>query len=169
MREVKSRLYTLHCNLWLFPVITKLWDFPDYVIVDTALDGSCFFHALSHQLRFHNYTETQQSVESMRAEVVNFINVGSNLKAEIAMRVTEQSIDQYLQSMLLTKTWADYNIIAAAALFYDVTIHIITPGYPVPTVICSSPERNVFLGYVSLDEDEEPSHYVSLIRKNAGK
>ena len=104
----------------------------------------------------------------MRANIVNFINGDSKLKAEIAERLTAQNIDQYLLSMLRTKTWPDHNIITAAALFYDVTIYIFTSGNSVPTVIGSSRTSKVFIGLVRLDEDEESNHYVSLIRKNPG-
>lgn len=65
--------------------------------------------------------------------------------------------------MLNQKTWADDNVIYAAAKLYDLNIKIWQVNRNEPlTIGSSSTGRNVHIGYVSCVKDEEPSHYVSL-------
>ena len=140
------------------------WEFPGFRVHDTVPDGSCFFSALGHQLLMHSYFDAHKDVKTMRSEILNFIQSKPHLKADICERMTDQNVEQYLLSILSPRTWADHNIITAAAFLYNVKIVIFKYGDAVPTEIGpASSVQKVFLGYVSYNFGEHPTHYVSFI------
>ena len=133
---------------------------------NTNSDGSCFFEALFHQMQYHKFCDEKQLMMTMRSEIIQFIKSEDELYEHITSRLVDMNIETYLMSMLNPKTWADENIMYAAALLYNVKITILRPK-GVSTAIGSS-DRDVHLGYVSLGSEEHPNHYVSLVKTCAG-
>lgn len=142
-----------------------LANFPSYFSVhDVPKDGSCLFAAIAQQLVSKNYTRKEVTAADVRRELIEYIRSSDELKARITDRLVNQTLDNYLLSMSSVKAWGDENMLYAAALYYDVTIHIWRSGVEVPTVIGSSTENyTVDLGYVSSLTGEQPTHYVSLL------
>ena len=87
---------------------------------NTNSDGSCFFEALFHQMQYHKFCDEKQLMMTMRSEIIQFIKSEDELYEHITSRLVDMNIETYLMSMLNPKTWADENIMYAAALLYNV-------------------------------------------------
>jgi len=138
--------------------------FPGFRVQNVPYDGQCAFSSISHQLSLKRYVTGDVSGDDVRRAVVHFLATNEDLKLRISKRLTEQTIDDYITGMALTKTWADENILYAASLFYDVEIHILRDDDSPPThIVSSTTHRSILLGYVRCADGLSPMHYVSLV------
>lgn len=129
-------------------------------------DGECAPAAIAHQLVTLHFASAPLSGSDVRKQCVEHIQNDYKIKATVAERLSEQTIDDYVQEMAMRSTWADDNFLYAASVLYDVDIIIIRDDGSAPVCIGSAiSSRSIKLGYVSCADGEMQTHYVSLVEK----
>jgi hypothetical protein len=77
-----------------------------------------------------------------------------------------RNIDQYITEMSKSSTWIDDLALHAASVLYDCVICILredSEDAPPVRIGSSTCNQSIFIGYVSCQPREQPSHYVSLL------
>jgi hypothetical protein len=114
----------------------------------------------------HNYVApyTEISGYFVRQNIVSFIRSNTQVKSTIAERLSGVTVDEYLQNMENSTTWADENVFYAASELYNLQIRIWTCDRE-QNIVFGSPVagRSIDLGFVTHVIGVAPNHYVSLI------
>lgn len=139
---------------------------PEHDVHNMPYDGQCGFSAIGHQMCANHYVSTDLPGSVVRKDLVNFISSSETLKSDIANRLVGETIDEYLISMAKAKTWIDENMLHVASKFYNIEVRITRRDRSDPVIIGSSTSGRVInLGYISCAPGEQPTHYVSLVRR----
>ena len=108
------------------PLQAESWKFPGYTVHNVPYDGQCAYTALGHQLQLKNHISKEASPgDAVRRDVVSFLQSNQQLQSVIAERLVGISMDDYINEMAKSSTWADENVMLAASLLYDVEICIL--------------------------------------------
>ena len=130
----------------------------DRTALDVGGDGDCFFRAVSHQL----YGNPNNHFYVRRVGIQYLVH---NSEQFIESN-TEQSWQNYLQTMSCQGTWADAIIIQAVANCFNLSIHITESNPTFSPVTIVEPMNvtdsiNIYIGH--LDE----IHYVSTLQNQS--
>ena len=135
-------------------------------------DGNCFFHAIAHQAEINNMSlpvldATMPLHQYYRLQAVNTMNHNRQyfLKYfipdnddERKSKTREQLFEEYLDTMMQLREWADDLSITALAIYLNVTLVIVKCNDKNPHIIkLSTATHRLHIGY------EGNNHYVSLL------
>ena len=132
-------------------------------------DGNCQFAAIAYQLnKLRKILLTHQSV---RQDVTNHFKRMCNNNSEwcdvMAARLTNQTLEAYIEEMSRDTVWGDEAVLLAASHVYSVRVRVIsTLGAGACQIFSPSTPDDESLPMVTLGHDVTSAHYVCLHEVN---
>lgn len=123
-----------------------------YVSVNVEGDGSCFFHAVARQLSIRG--KEISSLELRQKAIDYILRNPQEFHGFLAIDAQDSSgkiynnLDQYIDEMMQTHTWADNIIMQAIAEALNLNINIMTEREIIP-ISAINPEYSIVLHYVN--------------------